>query len=183
MLVPESLMSAIRTEWHVSQAGTQPGHSMLARACAQSSSPASRGISQFMSRRTERLFRFWAVAILAGALSAPLYAHHSTSLYDAAKELTLTGTVSSLFWGNPHIYIELLTAASDEPAVTWSVVSGTPALNVRNGWKYGDVKVGDKVTVVINPARDGTRQAILDRITLADGRTIQGPREFLKKPT
>jgi hypothetical protein len=135
-----------------------------------------------MSRRTAKLSRRSALAILIGAVSAPLWAHHSTSLYDAGKELTLTGTVSSLFWGNPHIYIELLTATPGEPAVTWSVVSGTPALNVRNGWKYGDVKVGDKVTVVINPARDGTLQAILDRITLADGRTIQGPREFLKKP-
>jgi hypothetical protein len=50
-------------------------------------------------------------------------------------------------------------------------------------WKFDDVKVGDKVAVVVNPARDGRLEGILDEITLADGRTIGGPRDFLKKPS
>jgi hypothetical protein len=123
------------------------------------------------------------LAGLLGISSVPALAHHSTSLFDASKQITLSGTVSSVYWGNPHIYIKLLVPSPDgKPVATWSIISGTPALNVRNGWKYGDVKAGDKVTAMVNPARDGSQEAILDQITLADGRTIEGPREFLKKP-
>jgi hypothetical protein len=57
-------------------------------------------------------------------------------------------------------------------------------LNVRNGWKYDDVKNGDRITVVVHPARDANvHSGIMRRITLADGRTILGPREFLTVPT
>jgi Family of unknown function (DUF6152) len=65
----------------------------------------------------------------------------------------------------------------------WSIISGTPALNVRNGWKYDDVKIGDKVTMVVNPARDRGQEGFLDEIALADGRTIGGPRDFHRKPS
>jgi hypothetical protein len=125
--------------------------------------------------------RGWLWVVLA-VLSVPAWAHHSTSLFDATKQVTLTGTVSSVFWGNPHIYINIVVDSSDSQT-TWSVISGTPSLNVRNGWKYTDVKNGDKVTVIVNPARDGKLQGILYQITLADGRTIGGPRDFLKKPS
>jgi hypothetical protein len=129
-----------------------------------------------------RAIGLWWFGLAFFVNSDPVSAHHSTSLFDAGKQLTLTGTVASLFWGNPHIYIKLVVADTSGQQTTWSVISGTPSLNVRNGWKYSDVKVGDKVTVSVNPARDGQREAILDHITLADGRTIEGPREFLKKP-
>ncbi|MGA3157897.1 MAG: DUF6152 family protein [Steroidobacteraceae bacterium] len=129
-----------------------------------------------------RKFARASLIVVVTVLSESIWAHHSTSLFDPTKRVTLSGTVSSVFWGNPHIYINLEVDGAGGQA-HWSVISGTPSLNVRNGWKYDDVKVGDKVTVIVNPARDGRQEGILDEITLADGRTIGGPRDFLKKPS
>jgi hypothetical protein len=110
-------------------------------------------------------------------------AHHSTAAYDSTKVLTVEGTVTQVQWVNPHSYIYMLVD-TDGKQTKWQILSGTPTLNVRNGWKYDDVKNGDKITVVVHPARDANvHSGIMRRITLADGRTILGPREFLTVPT
>jgi hypothetical protein len=43
---------------------------------------------------------------------------------------------------------------------------------MRGGWKYTDVKVGDKVKLLINPLKDGSAGGMLEEATLADGRTL-----------
>jgi hypothetical protein len=122
------------------------------------------------------------MSLYALALSAVVQAHHSTAVFDAAKSLTLTGTVSKVDWVNPHVYVHMIVDDKGQQ-VAWAILAGTPTLNIRNGWKYDDVKVGDRVTVVASPARDdNNHSAIMQRITLADGRTIAGPREFLAIP-
>lgn len=120
--------------------------------------------------------------ISLGFLPIMALAHHSTAAFDSNKSVTLTGTVTEVHWVNPHTYVDLLVTESNGKKTAWSILSGTPTLNVRNGWKYNDIKKGDKVTVVGFPSRNGDSAAIMAHITLADGRTIQGPREFLKAP-
>jgi len=123
------------------------------------------------------------IAISLAAASMQASAHHSTAAYDAKQVLTLEGTVTQVQWVNPHSYIYMLVDTDGKPT-KWQILSGTPTLNIRNGWKYDDVKNGDKITVVVNPARDASvHSGIMRRITLADGRTILGPREFLTVPT
>ena len=36
-----------------------------------------------------------------------LVAHHSFSMFDTAKTVTLSGTVTAFEWTNPHAYIEI----------------------------------------------------------------------------
>lgn len=124
---------------------------------------------------------------LAAAAPFPLtmitaHAHHSTAAFDASRRITLTGTVKKVEWANPHTYIHVMVPLKDAAAQDWSIISGTPQLNVRNGWKRDDVKPGDKVTMTINPQRDGGPAGILISIKLPDGRTLSGPREYLAVP-
>jgi len=135
------------------------------------------------SRAMVASFRNKLVVILLTAASMQAFAHHSTAAYDSTKVLTVEGTVTQVQWVNPHSYIYMLVDM-DGKQTKWQILSGTPTLNVRNGWKYDDVKNGDKITVVVHPARDSNvHSGIMRRITLADGRTILGPREFLTVPT
>jgi hypothetical protein len=130
-----------------------------------------------------RSFRKELVALLLGAVTLSASAHHSTAAYDATKVMTLEGTVTEVQWVNPHSYINMMVSGADGSQVKWQILSGTPTLNIRNGWKYDDVKTGDKVTVVVHPARnEDTHSGIMRRITLANGKTILGPREFLAVP-
>lgn len=66
--------------------------------------------------------------------------------------------------------------------VEWNVEAGTPQLNARHGWKYNDVKAGDKITITLYPARDSTPRGSLKHVVLADGRDLEGSREFLAVP-
>lgn len=133
------------------------------------------------SKVCSRALRYAAVTMLC-AVSMSTGAHHSTAVYDSNKSVTLTGTVTEIHWVNPHTYFTINVAEKAGKHTSWNILSGTPTLNVRNGWKYDDMKKGDKVTIVGLPDRSGKPAAILLRITLADGRTIAGPREFLKVP-
>ena len=109
-----------------------------------------------------------------GLVASSVSAHHSTAAYDYTKHLTLTGTVSKFQWTNPHMFIELVTQDGDKVA-HWDIECGTPNINVRQGWKPTDLKVGDKVTVEISPLRTGENGGTLLWVQLSDGRTLRGP--------
>ena len=55
----------------------------------------------------------------------------------------------------------------------WSVELGSPSILQRSGWKFSDVKPGQKITAIVNPLRDGRPGGMLYRLTLADG-TMRG---------
>jgi len=53
---------------------------------------------------------------------------------------------------------------------------GSPSILMQGGWKFSDVKVGDKLTAVINPLRNGDAGGLLSQVTLRDGRVLgNGP--------
>ena len=112
--------------------------------------------------------------ILAFILAAML--HHSFSMFDQTKQVSLSGTVTEFQWTNPHAYIEV--DVPDEKGVVkhWSVEMGSPSILQQSGWKFRDLKKGDKVTVRLSPLRDGKPGGLLIQATLPDGRTLgNGP--------
>jgi Family of unknown function (DUF6152) len=98
-------------------------------------------------------------------------AHHSGAMFDDRKSVTLTGTVNAFQWTNPHCWIQVLVPGP-AGAVEWSVEMGSPSLLVRGGWKPRTLKVGDAITVVIHPMRDGSRGGLFVSATHADGTPI-----------
>lgn len=112
-----------------------------------------------------------AIAVLA---CAPASAHHSTAAYDQTKQITLEGTVKKFAWTNPHMFILLIVNTPAGPK-EWTVEAGTPSVNVRNGWKPNSIKAGDKVSILVNPARAGTPDAQAAVVTFPDGRKLVAP--------
>jgi hypothetical protein len=122
--------------------------------------------------------RLYAGALLCAALitSHTLLAHHSFAMFDTAKRLTMSGTVTAFEWTNPHVYIEI--DVPDEKGVVkhWSVELGSPSILMQAGWKFSDVRVNDKITVVLNPLRSGEAGGLLVTATVRDGRVLgNGP--------
>jgi uncharacterized protein DUF6152 len=121
-----------------------------------------------------RRLAFLATAILG--LTGTAIAHHSFAMFDQTKQTTLTGTVTAFEWTNPHAYIEI--DVPDEKGVVkhWSVELGSPSILMQSGWKFKDLKHGDKVTVRISPLKDGKPGGLLVQATLPDGRVLgNGP--------
>ena len=120
-----------------------------------------------------RLFVLTACLLLSAGTAM---AHHSFAMFDQTKQVTLTGSVTVFEWTNPHAYIEI--DVPDETGVTkhWSVELGSPSILMQSGWKYKDLKHGDKITVKISPLRDGKPGGLLIQATLPDGRVLgNGP--------
>jgi Family of unknown function (DUF6152) len=120
-------------------------------------------------------------AVLATALLAfagPVWAHHSFTMFDMTKRITLTGTVSSFEWTNPHAYIEI-DAPDDKGVVKhFSIELGSPSILMQSGWKFSSIKSGDKVTLIINPLKSGQNGGFLSQATLPDGKVLtNGPRQ------
>jgi len=109
-------------------------------------------------------------------VAIPARAHHSFAMFDMTKRVTLAGTVTAFEWTNPHAYIEL--DVTDEKGATkhWSIELGSPSILMQGGWKFKDLKYGDKVTMVVSPLKSGESGALLSSITMPDGRVLgNGP--------
>jgi Family of unknown function (DUF6152) len=103
-------------------------------------------------------------------------AHHSFAMFDQTKQTTLTGTVTAFEWTNPHAYIEIDVTDEKGAVKHWSVELGSPSILMQSGWKFKDLKHGDKVTVRISPLKDGKPGGLLVQATLPDGRILgNGP--------
>lgn len=113
---------------------------------------------------------FLVVAALLCAL--PVCAHHSQAMFDPDQKLTLSGTVKEFQFTNPHCYIQLLVATEGSGTEEWSIELGAPAHLLRGGWKPKTLKPGDKITVVINPLRDGSKGGHYQSATGADGKSL-----------
>lgn len=112
-------------------------------------------------------------AVFLLAVAIPLSAHHGTGVaYLVDKEITIKGTVTEWIWSNPHC--GLLFDATDDKGETvhWGAELGNPHMLSQAGLSKDVFKVGDKVTVVGNPARSGAPRMQLTTVTLADGRVL-----------
>ncbi len=88
--------------------------------------------------------------------------------------MTVEGVVKEVQWTNPHSYLQILAKGADGATAQWGVEIGAPAINVRLGWRKDSVKIGDKVSLAIAPARDGRKFGTLRVLTFEDGRTLKG---------
>lgn len=115
-----------------------------------------------------------AAVLALGVLAYPdaAQAHHSFAMFDHVHRVTLAGVVTRFQWTNPHVFIELDVPDEHGASKHYSIECASPNVLMRGGWKYTDIKVGDKVTLLINPLKDGSAGGMLETATLADGRTL-----------
>jgi hypothetical protein len=109
-------------------------------------------------------------------MAMPGSAHHSFTMFDLDKKITITGSVTSFEWTNPHAYIEIDVPGENGEVKHWSIEMGSPSILMRSGWKVNSLKPGDKATLIINPLKNGQAGGFLFYLTLPDGRVLgNGP--------
>jgi hypothetical protein len=121
--------------------------------------------------RAKSLPQMLGLAVALGAVAGPAFAHHSFVMYDKDKTATISGTVKSWQFANPHS--ELVVSVIENGAPTDYLVEGSSVnVLVRIGWGPKSFVPGDKITVVMNPMRDGTKAGSFLRATLGNGKTM-----------
>ena len=114
------------------------------------------------------------VAISAFVPSTPASAHHSYAAVDTTRRATVQGTVTTLEWTNPHVWLWI---AVDENGTSapYAFESLSPSEMTRFlGWNKRVVTPGQPVTIIYAPFRNGERGGALVTVTFADGRVLQG---------
>src|SRR5712691_6075183 len=101
--------------------------------------------------------------------AVPARSHHSNVAYEVNKVITVTGVVKEFQWVNPHTWLHLTVDDGKGGNVEWVAEGRAPGILLRAGWTRSSLKGGETVTVDMSPAKDGTRTAIIARVTKADG--------------
>jgi len=108
------------------------------------------------------------------AFSTPAFVHHSGAMFDVSKEATVTGIVREFNWTNPHSSFKLEVSDTTGKSEIWAVEMNGPQNLMHDGWKRSSLKLGDKVTAVVHPLRDGKPGGTYVSVTLADGTVLKG---------
>jgi hypothetical protein len=113
------------------------------------------------------------VAGVAALLTTvPAVAHHSFAMFDATKTVTLSGTVKSFEWTNPHMWLTVLVPQANGQPIEYPLEMQGIAGAVKLGWKRDTAKAGDKISVNIHPLRDGSHGGQLLNVVLANGEKV-----------
>jgi hypothetical protein len=109
--------------------------------------------------------------VLAGSVAG---AHHGyEAIFDATKKVTLSGTLTTVDWRNPHVHFSL-DAKSDTGLEAWTVEAAPPSFFARHGVSKIDFQNHVGTTVVLDAyrARNGSLFGSLLKITFADGKVV-----------
>jgi hypothetical protein len=120
-----------------------------------------------------RIIRACLIILTTAVIAvATLSAHHSFAPFNMQGEKTLVGTITKFDWTNPHTWV-WLNVPNDKGGVDlWGVEGMSPNYLGRRGWTKTTFKPGDKATIVVHPARDGSFAGIFVGATLANGRKL-----------
>ena len=113
-----------------------------------------------------------AAGACALLLSGPVLAHHSAAGIDRTKSVTLVGTLKQFSWSNPHSWMELEVPNDKGTSEVWTVEMTSPTYLARAGWKSTSVKVGEKLTVVVRPLRNGDPGGLFVSVTTPSGQVL-----------
>jgi hypothetical protein len=125
-----------------------------------------------MNARTAVITAVTALSMLA----RPVYAHHSFAMFEMDKDVTYTGVVTEFSWVNPHVHItvDIKAGPNIDPATVgiWDVEGGSTNIMGRQGWTRATFKVGDPITLVGHPMKDGSKGISLFYVILPDGKRL-----------
>jgi hypothetical protein len=115
-------------------------------------------------------------ALLTLFAIASLEAHHSPSaIFDMAKRVTVTGTLTKIDWINPHIVLAIDAKSEGGKIDQWTFQSNPPSWFRGVGLARADLAkaIGQMVTVEFVRARDGALYGYMQKIKLPDGTSLE----------
>ena len=112
--------------------------------------------------------------LLAGAMAlgivSPALSHHSDAMYDHAKQVSVSGTVTEFGFRNPHVFLYVDVKGENGEMVNYWIEMSNLNNMVRRGIGKATFKPGDKVTVNLHPLKDGRPGGSYITIVAADGK-------------
>ncbi|MNJ64254.1 hypothetical protein D3C77_601980 [compost metagenome] len=124
-------------------------------------------VSLFLPNTETAIMLRMLVLLLALIGAAPALAHHGWSSYDAEQPLTLETEIVEVHYRNPHAELVIEHAGRQ-----WRVILAPVSRLRARGLAESDLQVGQRVTLVGYPRKDGSAELRAERITVED-RTVE----------
>ena len=103
-------------------------------------------------------------------------AHHSFAMFDASKTVMIEGTVKAWEWKSPHAWLMVdVMDAKTHKVEEWGLEGYAIGTLRTMGYARDSFKSGDKITVTVNPRKDGTLGGFFLSVKLGDGRVLGRP--------
>jgi hypothetical protein len=102
---------------------------------------------------------FLASALLIVAATTA-YAHHSATMFEQSKQITVEGVVKEFQYSNPHSWLLVDVTDKNGKVTTWGFEAEGPSTLQRAGIRPSVFPAGTKVTMTGRPMRDGSPAAI-----------------------
>ena len=101
------------------------------------------------------------------------WAHHSLAAeFDSTKPISLTGTLISIDWRNPHAWIYMEVKGENGQVVKWQAELGSPNAMSRAGFGPDSVKPGDEIVLDGLLAKDGSKTVNTRVVKSKDGKVL-----------
>jgi len=101
---------------------------------------------------------------------SPIYAHHGGSMYDRTHSISVKGIVTAYDWANPHVMIYADAIDNNGAAQKWSIETrGGPNVLMKAGWSKDTIKVGEQITLVGYPNKNGAPNMRLQKVIFSNG--------------
>ena len=113
-----------------------------------------------------------ACAMALGIVS-PAVSHHSHAMFDHARQVSLSGTVTEFVFRNPHVFLYVDVKGDNGETMNYWVELSNLTNMIRRGVGQGTFKPGDTVTVNLHPLKDGRPGGSYVTIVAADGKTYE----------
>ena len=81
-------------------------------------------------------------------MSMPGLAHHSMTMFEAEKEITLEGVVREFQYTNPHSWLLVDVTNEDGTVTTWGFEAEGPGRIRLAGIRMSDFPPGTKLTII-----------------------------------
>ena len=128
-----------------------------------------------MIRRFRVLCGSTVVALLLAAAGSA-WAHHSATMFEQTKTITVEGVVKEFQWTNPHSWLLVDVTDKNGKVTTWGFEAEGPSTLQRAGIRPSEFKAGTRVTMTGRPMKDGRPAAIWVLAVRGDGKKFD-PRE------
>ena len=118
-----------------------------------------------------RILVVLGAAVALAVSTAPLFAHHGSSVYDT-KLTTYKGTVTDFQFMNPHSEVWFDVTGSDGKVEKWTGEAPSLTTMARIGWTKTIFKPGDQVTFTGNVAKSGAKIIRLRKVIFPNGKEM-----------
>ena len=118
---------------------------------------------------TKKLKSLGIGVFAAHAVALTAWAHHSHGNYMMTEYTEVEGTVTDVYWVNPHAWVYLDVMNEQGEIESWAMEAAGSTTLARGGISQDEVKPGDKIHVRCHPLRDGANGCLLGFVTTADG--------------